>query len=63
MAIPLQLSLSDQTSLTFDPFADFRKTNPFTQNINAGGGGFDVATYLPIIIMVIVGLIAWKFLK
>lgn len=51
--------LSDSTTVGFDPFADNRKTSSNTVNI---GGKFDLAALMPLVIVAVVGLIAWKFL-
>lgn len=57
------LSVSDSTKVTFDPYADLRKTINSTNNFGVGGGTDFSALVLPLVIIAAVVIIAWKLLK
>jgi hypothetical protein len=55
------LSMSDSTTVSFDPFADQRKSA--SNVINVKSGGFSVESVLPFVLIGAVVLLAWKLLK
>lgn len=58
-------SISDSTKVSFDPTNTTGKTTSWNLNIKNGqtGGAFDLATLLPVAIVLAVVFIVWRLLK
>lgn len=58
----MPISVSDSTSVSFDPFSDQGKKLSQTFNIKSNAG-LSLSTMLPVMLILVAVFVIWKFLK